>query len=223
MPPLAVDLTPASILYFVLVCYSIILHEIAHGYAALKFGDETAKHHDRLTLNPVPHVDPIGTILFPAVQLIFAGRVYLGWAKPVPVNTHNLEPRTAGEIVVAVAGVTVNFCIAVALAIVIGFFPLRSWENPLVEVFRDVMVANIGLMLFNLLPIPPLDGSHVLAKMLPEHLRPAYQQIGFYGTIILLFLSTRGVFGKILGPPLQAIWLFLFEHVTLRVHGLVHG
>src|SRR5438067_13101494 len=107
------NVNAGTILAVALVIYSIILHEIAHGYAALKFGDETALRNGRLTLNPIAHVDPIGTIVFPLLQIFLVGRVLIGWAKPVPVNPHNLEPRTAGEIVVAVAGVFVNFLIAV--------------------------------------------------------------------------------------------------------------
>ena len=218
------DIGAPQILSFVFIMFSIILHEIAHGYAALKFGDETAKVNDRLTINPIPHIDPIGTILVPAIQLLIPPhQVYLGWAKPVPVNPLNLEPRTAGEIVVAIAGVTVNLAIAAAMAIVLGFFPRLRMDAPLFEVVFTVLAVNVGLAIFNLLPIPPLDGSHVLEKILPYHLRASYRQIGFYGIFIILMLSSRGLLSRITGPPIEAIVNFLFLHVTIPVYQLVHG
>jgi Zn-dependent protease len=211
------SLSPGTILAVGLVIYSIILHEIAHGYAALKFGDETALRNNRLTLNPLEHIDPVGTIVFPILQLLLVGRVLIGWAKPVPVNPYNLEPRTAGEIVVAVAGVFVNFLIALLMAVILGFV-----RGPIEDVLATVLFSNIALMVFNLLPIPPLDGSHVFEKLLPPDLRAAYRQIGFYGIFILLLLSRAGALRAITGPIVGRIVDFLVSDVTLRIRGLLH-
>lgn len=212
-------LDTASLLSIILVVYSIILHEIAHGYAARAFGDDTAERMGRLTLNPVPHIDPIGTIVFPLLQLMVPPhRVYLGWAKPVPVQVNRLHPRPAADIVVAVAGVFVNFCIALAMAIILGL-TARALEGRLLHlVLLQVLYANVGLMVFNLLPIPPLDGSHVLKYMLPRDLREQYEQVGFYGIFILLGLSALGLLSPIVGPPIR-----LIVGLLLRVSDAIGG
>jgi Zn-dependent protease len=215
-----VDFSPDKILSFVLIAYSIILHEIAHGYAALKFGDPTAERLDRLTLNPLAHIDPVGTVLFPLLQLVATGGVMLGWAKPVPVQTHNLEPRVAGEIVVSVAGVAVNFAIAFAMAVLLGFDWIAPAGSSLVRVFTGVLIANIALGVFNLVPIPPLDGSHVAKYLLPPRIREEYEKIGFYGTFILLLLISQGALRPITNPPIQFLYGFLVENVTLRLRAL---
>jgi Zn-dependent protease len=211
--------TAKALLSISLIIYSIILHEIAHGFAALKFGDDTAKHLGRLSLNPISHIDPMGTIVFPLLQYMAAGRVFLGWAKPVPVQTHHLQPRVAGEIVVAVAGVTVNFLIAVLMAVLLGIESLTPRSSDLFDVFVGVLYTNVALMVFNLLPIPPLDGSHVLKQFLPYSVRQQYEQIGFYGTIVLLFLIVGGVLSPITRPVVLGIVNFLVENITERMRG----
>jgi Zn-dependent protease len=220
-----VNLTPESVIAFALIAFSIILHEIAHGYAALKFGDETALRMDRLTLDPRVHIDEVGTLLLPAVQLLTMGDVYLGWAKPVPVNPLNLEPRVGGEIVVAIAGVTVNMAIALAMAILMGLPFVAApaafvTHHPFVwTVLLKVKMANIGLAVFNLLPVPPLDGSHVLKHFLPPDLREPFERIGFGGIALLFFLSWRGYLDPITTGPILAISKFLYLHVTMSLRG----
>ncbi len=211
LTPLALQIGPDTVLLFVLIAYSIILHEIAHGAAALWYGDPTARAHDRLTLNPLPHIDPIGTILVPLV-LALAGAPVLGWAKPVPVNRYNLEPRVRGEIVVAVAGVAVNFLIA---ALVAAALPLS--EGQLRSVLLHALFANVSLGVFNLLPIPPLDGSHVVAKLLPPGIRESYERIGFYGVFVLLLLMSAGAIERIVSAPVLGIAYFLLEQITFRI------
>jgi len=162
-------------------------------------------------LNPVPHIDPLGTIIFPIVQFLTAGRVFIGWAKPVPVNPYNLRPRTRGEIVVAIAGVAVNLLLAVLFAALLSL----PFLNPQLEdVFLKVAFTNVALAVFNLLPIPPLDGSHVLEKLLPASMRESYRQIGFYGIFLILLLSAQGALSKIIGPPIFAIMDLLLTYVT---------
>ncbi len=191
---------PGIILKVVFVIYSIILHEIAHGWVALKHGDETARDAGRLTLNPVPHIDPMGTIIFPLMQLLTAGTVFLGWAKPVPVNPLNLRPRVRGDILVSIAGVVVNLSIATLFAVLWGVPGLVRPGSKLEEAVEVAIIANVALAIFNLLPIPPLDGSHVMKYLLPPDLRAQYERIGFYGTIILLVLIVSGALGRILWP-----------------------
>lgn len=209
---------PGSILAILLVIYSIILHEIAHGYAALKFGDETALRNNRLTLNPIEHIDPVGTIILPVI-LHLAGGPVIGWAKPVPVNPYNLRPRTAGEIVVAVAGVATNLAIALAAAVALAFVPAHRHDtHDLAWIVATVLRMNVVLAVFNLVPIPPLDGSHVLEKLLPQELREGYRQIGFFGIFILMFLSSRGLLDRIIDPPILAIVGLLLK-VTAALSG----
>ncbi len=214
------DLAPL-VLAFILIAYSIILHEIAHGYAARLFGDDTAEREDRLTLNPIEHIDPVGTILFPLVQLAASGQVWIAWAKPVPVQVHRLDPRPAGDIVVSIAGVFVNFMIALAMAVVLGFETLAPARSMLFQVLMIVLSANVGLLVFNLLPIPPLDGSHVAKYFLPESMREDYERIGFYGTFILLALMVTGILDKVMGPPVVFIANALWNNVTLPLRGML--
>ncbi|HVY62750.1 MAG TPA: site-2 protease family protein [Planctomycetota bacterium] len=218
------SITPDAVLSFALIAFSIILHEIAHGYAALKFGDETALRMDRLTVNPIVHVDPFGTLLLPIFQLFAWHAVYIGWAKPVPVNPRNLEPRIAGEIVVSIAGVAVNLAIALAIAVLLGFPGIPRPEPFVARPFlwsalETTQVANVGLALFNLLPIPPLDGSHVVKYLLPADLRDGYERIGFNGIFIILALNYLGWLDPIIEGPLRAITHFLYYGITVRLRG----
>jgi Zn-dependent protease len=193
----------AQVLYWGLVAFSIILHEIAHGYAALQCGDETAKDAGRITLNPAAHIDPFGTVIFPLVQILTTGRVLIGWAKPVPVNPLSYGRPRRDDIIVSTAGVAVNLGIAIGLAIFAGI-PWVPWWLYLTLIWAAL--TNVGLCVFNLVPIPPLDGSHVLKHFLPPDVRVQYEQIGFYGTFILLALIASGALTPILGPPIEFIF-----------------
>ncbi len=208
----------AHILAFVLIAYSIILHEIAHGAAALHYGDPTAKRLGRLSLNPISHIDPIGTILFPLLQLLSTGHVFLGWARPVPVNPLNLEPRVRGDVAVALAGVAVNLVLAALFALALGvlgsegmgFYAPGRLPSGLHTALWWAMFANVALAIFNLLPIPPLDGSHVAKYLLPPALRASYQRLGFYGVWILLLLIMTNALDRVLYPPV----LFLLDQLV---------
>ena len=157
--------------------YSVIFHEIAHGIVASWFGDNTARHSGRLTLNPVAHVDPIGTLM-----LLFVG---FGWAKPVPVNYSNLKPTRLGIICVALAGCTMNIFIAM-VALLLMQFEAFSTSSVFSTILLIVAKINIILAAFNLIPIPPLDGSRVLVEFLPKQMQAALARVEPYGFFIIL-------------------------------------
>jgi Zn-dependent protease len=177
---------------------SVIIHEISHGVMAYKLGDPTAKEMGRLTLNPIPHIDLLGSILVPLASYIMSGTVFLAWAKPVPVNPENFQHRRRDDILVSIVGPVSN--LIVALACVFGYValsrlvPMDSMPEGAGQkaafFFSDMMLAgislNIYLAVFNMIPVPPLDGSHVLASLLPERLRQQYQKIGFAGVLVIV-------------------------------------
>lgn len=214
------DLSPPAILKFLLLGYSIVLHEIAHGYAALKFGDDTALRMGRITLNPIPHIDPIGSVIIPALGILTGGYVPIAWAKPVPVNPSRLEPRTLGDIVVSVAGVATNLAIAVGISILLGFEPIAPRGSALREVLVWTVITNIALAVFNLVPIPPLDGHHVVKHFLPTEVRAQYERVGFGGIIVLAVLAPQ--LWSIIGPPIVWIFEFLRDSLTVPIWKLFH-
>lgn len=183
-------------LAIVILLFSVILHEVMHGLAALYFGDHTAENAGRLTLNPIPHIDPIGTILVPALFLLpalFGGGTgfIVGWAKPVPVNPLNFSNIRRGELVVALAGVAANFAVAIIAAILFHLVPLSLMQAggiPFLDVLSFTVTINLILGVFNLIPIPPLDGSKVVLSQLPYKLARQYEHLERYGFMIILFL-----------------------------------
>ena len=168
---------------------AVILHEISHGVVALWFGDDTAKRAGRLTLNPVPHIDPFGSIVLPALGAL-TGIPVIAWAKPVPVNPSRLHNPRRDMLVVSLAGPTTNFLLALASALLarslyhgqVGLLPL-SIEIPFL-----FAVVNVMLGIFNFLPIPPLDGAALIERVLPEEWLPAWYQFRQYGFLILFLL-----------------------------------
>ena len=184
----------ANIFIIALLVESIVLHEMAHGYVALLFGDKTAKHQGRLTLNPIPHIDPVWTVIIPiAAYILSKGTFIIGGAKPVPVNPFNYRRPVLGDICVSVAGVAVNFLIAVMMILLINFVQIifgGPQETLAVHVLLNVALLNIVLAMFNLIPIPPLDGSHLFKYLLPQELRRSYDNLGRTGVgfIILIIL-----------------------------------
>lgn len=196
-------------LEIIILIFSVIIHEIMHGLMALKFGDHTAQRAGRLTLNPISHIDPIGTILIPALFILpallsgFSPRFIIGWAKPVPINPFNFSDIKRGELFVSAAGVGANFIIAILAAI---FFHLTQSVSNFAIQSLLIFTFNINLILtiFNLLPIPPLDGSKVLLSFLPLKLSIRYREMEKYGIFILLLLlfipiGSTTLLGLILG------------------------
>lgn len=176
-----------------ILLFSVILHEVMHGWAALQFGDHTAERAGRLTLNPLPHIDPIGTILVPAILILppillgGAPGFIIGWAKPVPVNPLNFRDLRRGELVVSAAGVLINFSLAVVAALI--FHLTQAAANlPIQSLLAFTVQINLILAIFNSLPIPPLDGSKIVMSFLPPKLAASYAQLERYGLLILLFL-----------------------------------
>lgn len=176
--------------------FSIVLHEVAHGWVARQQGDPTAAMLGRLSLNPITHIDPIGSILVPTLLALAPGGIIFGWAKPVPINPRNFRNFKRGDILVSLAGVFVNFLLAIAFTIVMAISEWLLRLSPDLAttwfVIRGMaeygIIINFILMLFNLIPIPPLDGSHVFAYLLPPRLAYRYRQIGMGGTLIVLIL-----------------------------------
>jgi Zn-dependent protease len=181
--------------------FSVIAHEYAHGYAALTQGDPTAKSLGRLTWNPAKHIDPYMTVILPLIMLVASnGKIALGGAKPVPVDPRNYRNYKRGDIIVSLAGVFTNFLIALACTGVIALIGLLARLAPAIAptlaIVQAMLVIGIGINLvliaFNLIPIPPLDGSHVVKYLLPRPLAIRYQQIGSFGLLILIVLLVFG-------------------------------
>jgi len=149
----------------IILFFSIVLHEIAHGSVAFSLGDPTAKYAGRLTLNPLKHLDPLGSVILPLFLLFFTGGKgpIVGWAKPVPINPYNFRDQKWGTLKVAIAGPIANFLIALFFGLLIRFLPLTS---PLLDLFSIIVFYNFFWGLFNLVPIPPLDGAHILFSFL---------------------------------------------------------
>jgi Zn-dependent protease len=190
----------AKILVLAFLVESIVLHEIAHGYVARIFGDRTAERLGRITLNPVAHIDPMMTIVVPLAAYILSGGTFIiGGAKPVPVNPRNYRQPILGDVCVSVAGVAVNLLIAVAMILLLNLVHVVSGTlsgSVVVYVLLHVALLNIVLALFNLIPIPPLDGSHLLKYLLPGGMRGAYERLGRTGVgfiILIVLINLPGV------------------------------
>jgi Zn-dependent protease len=163
---------------------SVVLHEMAHGVVAYWLGDDTAKEAGRLSLNPLKHIDPVMSILVPMVMFLMRGPIF-GGAKPVPINTRNLRFREWGMALVAIAGPLTNFVLAFLSVLVIQVFPLNALG---VEIALTFVYINLGFFVFNLIPIPPLDGSRILFALSPEFLKEILLRMEQYGMVIMVAL-----------------------------------
>jgi len=193
-------------LYLVIIG-SAVFHEYAHGWMAFELGDPTAKNAGRLTLNPLRHLDPVGTVIIPLI-LLFSSGIFLGWARPVPYNPYLLRDRRYGSLKVAIAGPGANFLIALILGLFVRFAaaPLvSSGLVPLITLnFLELVIyVNVILALFNLIPIPPLDGSKVAADLIPGYWR-YFSGLGFIGIFVALFIAFL-----VLGPLAGSIFFFI--------------
>lgn len=197
--------------YALPILFAITVHEAAHGYVAKYFGDLTADRMGRISLNPLKHIDPFGTILLPALTVMLGG-ILFGWAKPVPVNFANLHNPKKDMLWVAAAGPAANFVMAIFWALIIRLsvnvpetiaYPLALMGNAGVSI-------NVVLMVLNLLPLPPLDGGRIAVSLLPHDLAQPFAQIERYGFIILIVLLFTGVLGKILMPVIGLVNSLIF-------------
>jgi Zn-dependent protease len=185
-----------TIFTLIILLLSVILHELAHGYAALLFGDPTAKNSGRLTLNPLSHLDFFGSFLVPfALFIMTAGQgPIFGWAKPVPVNPYNFKDQKNDMLKVSLAGPSANFLVAILFGLIIRFIPLSF---SLVQLLSIIVFYNFFWGLFNLVPIPPLDGSHILFSLLPEKfykLRAFIEQYSFILLMAFIFFGINWLF-----------------------------
>ena len=194
--------------------FSVIIHEVSHGAVASYLGDQTAKNAGRLTLNPLKHLDPIGTIILPIFLILTTGRG-IGWAKPVPVNPYNFRDQKYGSLKVAIAGPASNLFIALLFGLLmrftvsLNFFP-PAFEQPV----SFIVFINILLAIFNLMPVPPLDGSHILFTFFPRSMRGAEIFLSSYAFFILIFLFFFfSPFGRFLEYAVNSIFTLIVGSV----------
>ena len=200
----------------IILIFSIVIHEVSHGAMANYLGDPTAKYAGRLTLNPIKHLDPIGSIILPLFLVIMAkltgGGIIFGWARPVPINPYNFRDQKYGSAKVALAGPGSNLALALVFGLALRFFPILDILPGLSLMFSFIVYINILLAVFNLLPIPPLDGSHILFTFLPysmQNLKIILSQFGLFILLFIIFfffhwltLIINWIFTLIVGTPL---------------------
>ena len=211
MPELTAERIAWGLMGYVILLFSLSVHESAHAWMALRMGDDTAARQGRITLNPLSHIDPIGTVLLPLVQMLLTGIPLLGWAKPTPVVAHKFQQLTRGHLLVATAGPASNLLLALASSValyfgsrLLGLDPDGRDLAPLM--LRTSVQINVVLALFNLIPLPPLDGSWVASWGLPRRLAEPYDRVMEpYGQWILLVLFASSLLGRILSPFTTAL------------------
>lgn len=177
---------------------SVVVHEVSHGYAAYQLGDPTAKYEGRLTLNPIKHLDPFGSIIVPVLLYMFGGFI-IGWARPVPFNPYNLKNQRWGEAIVAAAGPISNIVIALVFGLALRFAIMGGIDLGIsvIKITSFVVLINLLLAIFNLIPIPPLDGSKILFSFLPRQtqaLRNILERYGFFIVLIFIFFLWQFIF-----------------------------
>jgi len=187
------------ILFLIILIFSVSFHEAFHGWTAYKLGDSTAKLMGRLTLNPIAHIDPIGTIVFPLALLLFSGgRVVFGWAKPVPINFASLKNPKRDMMLIGFSGPLANILLALLLSLIIKTGLIKNMS--LLQLLISGVTINLILAVFNLMPIPPLDGSQILTGILPHRWAVSYSKLQPYGFLILFAMLYLGIIGKIIYP-----------------------
>jgi Zn-dependent protease len=202
---------------------AVILHEVAHGWVAYRMGDPTAKLAGRLTLNPIPHIDPVGTIILPAMFIVLDSPIIFGWAKPVPINPMNFRDLRKGTFFTSIAGVVTNLMLAVGFGVayrlihslsnVVDPFVEQTILYPLLIFSAKSVLINLILALFNIIPIPPLDGSRALMSFLSFRYWELFYKYEIYGFFAITILLFTGVIQRIIYPPL----VFLYHMILGRM------
>jgi Zn-dependent protease len=215
------------ILWFVVFLFSLSFHEAAHAWTSERFGDDTGRLQGRISLNPMAHIDPVGTILFPLMGFLrIGGFFFFGWAKPVETNPLRWRNKDLANISVSAAGPISNIILAVIAFVILrvmmgsgSYLPAQlnpggpfdlvtpmpgmpEWALPVGTMVSVLLLTNVSLAVFNLIPIPPLDGSHILYTLLPDSMKDTYSNLSQYGFILLIALSFFGVFGAVIRPVL---------------------
>jgi Zn-dependent protease len=219
------DFVSKLIVYLVVWIFSVSAHEAAHAWTSYKFGDDTAYRLGRVTLNPIPHIDPIGTLLLPIIGFVISyssafNFPLIAWGKPTPVNPLNWRNKDTANVCVSIAGIVVNLLIAIVASVVIKLMisqqiiTIENFQTGLIAIFFNflytMVLMNVGLAIFNLLPFPPLDGSKVLQTFLPRSFEPIFNLLETYGFLILLVLVQLGVIRAIVVPLNSLILSLLF-------------
>ena len=217
------QLIPQLVIYMVVLLLAISAHEAAHAWMSYKFGDDTARLLGRITLNPVAHTDPIGTLLIPIAGFIFGamgggGLPLIGWGKPTPVNPLRWRNKDVANVMVSIAGILANLLIALIAFTIFKFLLMSgltrsmsdSTQEPVILFLYRLLTMNVSLAVFNLLPFPPLDGSKVLETFLPASMQPALEFLEQYGYWLLILLMYMGVFRAIITPVMDFVHYLLF-------------
>lgn len=198
-----------TVFYIVILLISVIIHEVAHGRVAYALGDDTAKYAGRLTLNPLKHIDPFGSVILPALLVISGAGFVIGWAKPVPYNPDNLSNKRWGSVLVASAGVLVNLLIAIVFSLAIRIASATGYANSdFLFITSTIVLTNLVLGIFNLIPVPPLDGARILFGILGYRARTAEAFLERYSIVFVI------LFIVFVWPILTPLFIGLFSALT---------
>jgi Zn-dependent protease len=222
------DIAYSIAVWLVPLVVAIVFHEVSHGWVANLLGDPTAKEMGRLTPNPIKHADPIGTVVLPLILAITKAPIF-GWAKPVPVRAERLRHPRRDMVLVALAGPGINLLLALVTAVVLGLvaggwtLPLVGGERFTADLLVNFILVNVFLALFNLIPLPPFDGGHVVEGALPRRLVPAWQRLGRFAFPIMIVLllvlpmisPSLSIVAKVIAPPAQALTLWFLSIADL--------